>query len=77
MKAVRIKPWEQMEQEFGIDTEGDIQVSPYFLSNMKYLCNTTVLIDNKNVLLESPNWGISPNTIAEYLSIEEYPEYYI
>ena len=77
MKAVRIKSWEQMEQEFGTDTEGDIQVCPYFLSNMKYLCNTTVLIDNKNVLLESPNWGISHNAIAEYYSIEEYPEYYI
>ena len=34
---VRIKTWEEMEQEFGLDTCGDINVSGYFTSHMEEL----------------------------------------
>ena len=77
MKAVRIKSWKQMEQEFGLDSGGGIKVRPCFVSNMKSLCDTILYIDENNNQLELPSWSISPDAIAKYYLIEEYPEYYI
>ena len=31
---VRIKTWEEMEKEFGVDRAGDIKITPSFLADM-------------------------------------------
>ena len=57
MKVVRIKSWEQMEQEFGLDNTGSIKIRPCFISSMKYLCDTIIYIDENNNQLKLPSWG--------------------
>lgn len=42
---VRIKTWEQMEKEFGKDSDGDINCIPCFNKGMKCLCGQTATID--------------------------------
>lgn len=42
---VRIKSWEQMEKEFGKNSDGGIDCMPCFIEDMKYLCGKTATID--------------------------------
>lgn len=37
---VKIKTWEQMESEFGLDSDGDIPCQHNFTNLMKYFCGT-------------------------------------
>lgn len=44
--SVRIKSWEQMEQEFKLDDSGDIECSTEcFLTDMKDLCGMELTIE--------------------------------
>lgn len=47
---VRIKTWEKMAQEFGVDEDGDIQTSNtfYFNKSMKQYCEKIYVIKNAN-----------------------------
>ena len=42
---VRIKSWEQMEKEFGKNSDGGIDCMPCFIEDMKHLCGKTATID--------------------------------
>ena len=37
-ELVRIRQWDDMEKEFGLDTDDDIDCSEHFIKNMKPLC---------------------------------------
>lgn len=41
---VQFKSWEEMEEEFGIDSAGDIKIQYYFTKSMKEFCNTYATI---------------------------------
>lgn len=41
---VRIKSWEQMVGEFGIDKDGNIETG--FMNKMKYLCGKEIIVEN-------------------------------
>ena len=41
---VKIRQWDDMEKEFGLDTDDDIDCSEYFVKNMKPLCGKYVEI---------------------------------
>jgi hypothetical protein len=42
---VRIRQWEDMEKEFGLDEDGDINCAACFTRNMKPLCGKTIEIN--------------------------------
>lgn len=41
---VKIRSWESMEKEFGLDRDGDIDCRPCFVRNMKKYCGKTVTV---------------------------------
>lgn len=42
---VQFKSWEEMEREFGLDDDGDINIPMGFLKSMKFLCGTYATIE--------------------------------
>lgn len=48
---VRIRQWDDMVDEFGLDSSGDIKVPSVFTSEMKKLCGKTAVIVEKNKFL--------------------------
>ena len=77
IQAVRIKSWEQMEKEYGLNSCSAINCKYAFTKEMEYLCNTIIIIDSITHVDSNDNWSISNDMIAEYLDINDYPEYYI
>lgn len=52
---VRIRTWEDMEKEFGVDGDGDIKCYKLFVKNMKHLCGRLATITGfkgENILLD-------------------------
>jgi len=41
---VRIKSWEAMEAEFGLDEDGDINCLPYITGKMRWACGATLTV---------------------------------
>ena len=41
---VQFKYWDEMQQEYGLDYDGDIQTYCYFKKGMKHLCGTYAII---------------------------------
>ena len=53
---VRIKSWEQMEKEFGINYRGDIKCG--FVSSMSFLCGRTATIESiYGRIVKLTNWS--------------------
>lgn len=55
---VRIRQWEDMEKEFGIDLDGDIMTGWYFTKGMRHLCGREAIITEiygKGVKLDFDN----------------------
>lgn len=76
-QIVRIKSWEQMEKEYGLDSNNDIKCKYLFTKRMKYLCNTIIITTNSYITKGKEGWCISDDMIAEYLNPEDYPELFI
>ena len=70
MRKVRIKTWEEMEKNFGLDEYGDILVTGdyYFTKDMENIIpkDRIIEIDENNGWL-SELYGISEAMIVEYL----------
>ena len=49
---VQFKSWEEMEKEFGLDDDGDIDIFPAFTKGMKYLCGTYATIKDIDYYLD-------------------------
>lgn len=45
---VRIREWDDMVDEFGIDSMGDIKSDPYFVVGMRELCGREFVVENFN-----------------------------
>lgn len=81
---VRIKSWETLVEEFGIDDWGYIPCKFAFTEEMKYLCGRTAKIekivntrDGKSEL-KLENWNINPNSQYTYSTdmVEHYEKNY-
>lgn len=44
--VLRIRQWDDMEAEFGVNSCGGVDSFPFFFSNMKYLCGETFTVAN-------------------------------
>lgn len=73
---VRIKSWEQMELEFGLDRLGDIACNGAFVANMLDFCGQTVEVtstpypedDYFGVVEDEEGWTFSTDMVAEVIS---------
>lgn len=64
---VRIKSWEQMEFEFGLNIHKNIDCHGSFLTNMKYLCGKEIVIEEiyENLIQSIDYWIISFDMIEK------------
>lgn len=44
---VKIRQWDDMASEFGVDNDGDIMIIESFVTNMAHLCGRTATITKK------------------------------
>ncbi len=67
-QRVRFKTWEEMEKEFGLDKDGDIDCSKCFTKNMKKLCGTyaTIRAIDKEGRIELKNFSINHHDFFVY-----------
>ena len=79
MKKVRIKTWEEMEKEFGINKSGYINANPFFTPYMEKLLPSNRIIKLEDNGRWKPRKSIS-YSIVEYMikqdakeDIEQYP----
>lgn len=71
---VRIRQWEDMEKEFGTDSDGDIRVCARFVKRMSHLCGREAIISEiygQGVKLDFDNktgdidWGYTTDMIEK------------
>ena len=65
MKTVMIKQWETMEKEFGLDSDGDINVWYVFTRAMKHLCGKTIDPADGFVVWVSPEGYVITEQMVE------------
>lgn len=57
---VKIRTWESMEKEFGLDINGYIKIRPCFVTSMRKYCGKTVTVskinDNGSFTVEEDDW---------------------
>mgnify|MGYP003375726429 CR=1 FL=1 len=82
---VRIRRWEDMKEEFGVDEYGDIKCDLTFVDTMKPLCGLKAIVKDirgDHIVLHFPdargedtNWGYSADMLepADTLTIEIDP----
>jgi len=62
-QKVRIRDWDDMEKEFGLDESGDINCPATFVKDMKYLCGKTAIVKDvssiNRIFLEFDNKPVS------------------
>ena len=88
---VKIKTWDQMEEEFGLDSGGDINCKGGFLTTMEKDVPKNRIIEISKSLSKSKNinhyydwktnknstWTISNDMIEEFLNPKDHPQYFI
>ena len=42
---LRVRDWEDMEREFGLDRDGDIKCTPFFIEEMRKFCGKVVNVN--------------------------------
>ena len=76
-RIVKIKTWEQMEEEFGSDEESKIYINDFFFHKgieEKIPKNRIIALDDYNMWKK---YGISEGMIEEELNPKDYPQYLI
>ena len=53
---VKIRQWDDMALEFGVDDDGDIQMPVYFIKEMEQFCGKIVTIKSLNVSLDEEEY---------------------
>lgn len=68
---VRIKTWEEMEKEFGLDEHGNIPCYCYFVPEMKQFCGNVIEVEGYEDYFvcdkEYNLWEISDDMIKEVI----------
>lgn len=71
-ELIRIRQWDDMEQEFGLRASGSIDCKCYFTKSMKYLCGKEFIIEEVR-----PSGVIKLKDMRDYnfsVDMLEYPE---
>jgi hypothetical protein len=82
-KLVRIKTWDRMKKEFGLDEAENINCKYGFTKDMEKALpkNRIIFLEEINNALFSKNelkgWSISNDMIEEELNPKDYPQYFI
>jgi hypothetical protein len=78
-RLVRIKTWDQMEKEFGLDIVDNINCKYGFTSDMEKALpeDRIIVLDEEEWVIEGNdwNWGISDDIIEEEIDSSYYPQY--
>ena len=65
---VLVRSWESMEEEFGIDDDGDIDSTPCFATRMKEYCGKTMIVSDVRVgfvyLKGADGWCFTPEHVT-------------
>lgn len=72
--AVRIRDWNSMESEFGLDSNGDINCQFVFTRDMKALCGSEFTITEINDMVAGHNFGWSISTDMLELIQDDMPD---
>jgi len=79
MRKVKIRSWESMEKEFGLDEMGDIdnpQSLQMFVEAMRYMCGKIIEVDsdNRRDCFTIADWMIEPEEPEfQGKTIEDFP----
>ena len=71
---VKLKTWEQMEQEWGLTSDGDINCIPMYIAEMERLCPEDRIIEVKSIengFMWKGKWRIERPMIEEVID-EDY-----
>ena len=74
---VRIKTWERLRKEYGLDIDGDIKINPCFTKGMKQYCGNVLTIDYINashICMHESRYSFSECMIE--CKVEDKPTYY-
>jgi hypothetical protein len=67
---VRIKSWEQMKDDFGLDKKFNIKCRYIFTNEMRYLCGSRIIIEevdyNRGLIQVVDNFNISFDMIESF-----------
>ncbi len=81
----RVKTWEEMEEEYGLNESGNINVPFIFIPNMKYLCNKVVKVVSirsahtsygyiDKILVENESWRFSEEMLKPFYTLRNILE---
>ena len=79
IRLVKIKTWDRMVKEFGLNKDGDIDCQDTFATGMEREMpkNRVIAIKNHKWWQSSWNWDISEDMIEEIINPKDYPQYFI
>lgn len=79
-RKYKIKQWDEMEEEYGIDGSGDIDIPFKFTKDMRYLCGEIVKIatiekgfyyDVPKYMVEGEDWMFSKEMFKSSAALSE------
>ena len=81
----RVKTWEEMEEEYGLNVYGNIDVPFIFVPDMKYLCNKVVKVVSielihkscgftNKILVQGENWKFSEEMLKPFCTLRNILE---
>ena len=84
-RIVKIKSWEKMKEEFGLDIDGDIDCTPSFMQIMERYINKRRIIEmhpgkysSKYIwYINDESYTISEEMIEEEINPKDHPQYFI
>ena len=81
LKLIKIKTWDEMEKEFGLNELGEISCGVVFMKPMELEMpkNRIIVVNYTNHIYKWVKHGyfISKNVIEEELDVEKHPQYFI
>lgn len=81
----RVKTWEEMEEEYGLNEFGNINVPFIFIPGMKYLCNKVVKVVSielvhssygfrNKILVQDESWKFSEEMLKPLYTLKNILE---
>ena len=69
---VQIREWDDMENEFGLDFDGDINCRFTFTKNMKTYCGQTLIIKDMSYIYEYDDYSYHFSGISYKFSVDMF-----